>query len=163
MCNGWFSTRPDYRLDLGRAPFYEASSRFFVVNPPFCDKIISMPNTTQDTSCSILPYFKVRPGKLAEFKQLCTRFVEKTRSEPGCLYYGFNFDGDLAHCREAYVDADAVLAHLANVGALLGEAGNLSDLVRLEIHGPEKEIAKLRGPAAAMNPQFFLTECGFRL
>lgn len=109
-----------------------------------------------------MPYFKVHPGKLAEFKALCARFVEQTRPEPGCLYYGFNFDGDLAHCREAYVDAEAVLAHVQNVGALLGEAAKISDMVRLEIHGPAKEIDKLRGPAAAMKPQFFLAECGFR-
>ena len=109
-----------------------------------------------------MPYFKVHPGKLAEFKQLCARFVEQTRSEPGCLYYGFNFDGDLAHCREAYVDADALLAHIDNVSALLGEAAKISDMERLEIHGPEEEIAKLRVPLGGLKPQFFLTECGFR-
>jgi quinol monooxygenase YgiN len=121
-----------------------------------------MGNTGQDSSCSIMPYFKVHAGKLAEFKKLCAQFVEKTRPEPGCLYYGFNFDGDLAHCREAYVDADALLAHVQNVSALLGEAAKISDMVRLEIHGPEKEIAKLRGPTAGLKPQFFLVECGFR-
>jgi hypothetical protein len=109
-----------------------------------------------------MPYFKVRPGKLAEFKQLCAQFVEKTRPEPGCLYYGFNFDGDVAHCREAYVDADALLAHIDNVSGLLGEAAKISDIERLEIHGPEKEVAKLRTPLGGLNPQFFLTECGFR-
>ena len=97
-----------------------------------------MENTGQDTSCSIMPYFKIHAGKLAEFKKLCLQFVEKTRPEPGCLYYGFNFDGDVAHCREAYVDADALLAHVQNVSVLLGEAAKISDMVRLEIHGRKR-------------------------
>src|SRR6202167_3906156 len=103
-----------------------------------------MGNLSQDTSCSIAPYFKIHAGKLAEFKKLCAQFMEKTTPEPGCLYYGFCFDGDVAFCREAYVDADALLAHIDNVSALLGEGAKISDLERLEIHGPEKEIAKLR-------------------
>jgi quinol monooxygenase YgiN len=121
-----------------------------------------MGNLSPDTSCSLMPYFKVHAGKLDDFKMLCERFVETTRPEPGCLYYGFSFDGDVAFCREAYVDAEAVLAHVQTVGALLVEAAKISDMIRLEIHGPESEIAKLRGPAASLNPQFFVVECGFR-
>lgn len=109
-----------------------------------------------------MPYFKVHPGKLAEFKNLCAQFIEKTKAEPGCLYYGFSFDGDLAYCREAFIDADAVMSHGQNVGPLLAEAAKISDLVRIEIHAPEKEIAKLRGPAAGLKPQFFVVESGFR-
>lgn len=121
-----------------------------------------MANTVEDTSCSIAPYFKVHEGKLAAFKQLCAQFLEKTKPEPGCLYYGFTFDGDVAFCREAYVDAAALLAHIDNVSALLGEAAKISDMERLEIHGPEKEIAKLRVPLGGLKPQFFVVECGFR-
>ncbi len=117
---------------------------------------------TQDKCCSIVPYFKVHPANLDAFKQLCERFVAKSAGEPKCLYYGFSFAGDEAHCREGYADAEAALAHLENVGALLEEALTLADLVRLEIHGPEAELAKLRAPLATLKPQFFILECGFR-
>ncbi len=117
---------------------------------------------TQDTSCTIVPYFKVGNGNLETFKNLCERFVVKTQSEPKCLYYGFSFDGDLAFCREGYTDGEGVLIHLENVGALLQEALTLAELTRLEIHGPEQELAKLRGPLAALKPQFFTLEYGFR-
>jgi hypothetical protein len=60
--------------------------------------------TSQDTCCSIAPYFKVAAGKLEEFGHLCEQFVEKTKTEPKCLYYGFCFLGDQVHCREGYVD-----------------------------------------------------------
>ena len=118
--------------------------------------------STQDRCCSIVPYFQVSDGQLRAFKALCEQFVSKTESESGCLYYGFAFDGNQAHCREGYANAEGVLAHLENVGALLQEALKISTLIRLEIHGPEAELAKLREPLAGLKPQFFALEFGFR-
>jgi len=117
---------------------------------------------TQDKCCTIVPYFKVQSGKLGAFKEMCKQFIEKTGGEPKCLYYGFSFAGDQVHCREGYADAEGVLTHLENVGALLQEALKISDLTRLEIHGPEEELAKLREPLAQLQPQYFTLEYGFR-
>ena len=117
---------------------------------------------TQDTCCSIVPYFKVAAGQLGKFRELCEQFVEKTSTEPKCLYYGFCFLGDQVHCREGYQDADGLLAHLNHVGDLLRQALAIAELTRLEVHGPETELSKLRGPMAALNPQFFTLELGFR-
>ena len=118
--------------------------------------------SVQDKCCTIVPYFKVSTGKLGAFKKLCPQFVAKTAEETKCLYYGFSFNGDLAHCREGYADAEGLLAHLKNVGSLLEEALKISELTRLEIHGPEEELAKLREPLAKLKPQFFALEYGFR-
>ena len=117
---------------------------------------------TRDKCCTLVPYFKVHDGKLADFKAMCEQFVEMTDREPKCLYYGFSFDGDQAHCREGYVDAAGLLAHLDNVGALLQEALKIADITRLEVHGPEEELAHLREPLADLGPQFFALEYGFR-
>ena len=117
---------------------------------------------TQDKCCTIVPYFKIKDGKMDDFRALCDQFVEKTNRESKCLYYGFSFNGDIAHCREGYEDAEGLLAHLENVGALLQEALTLSDIERLEVHGPEDELAKLRGPLSDLNPQFFELSYGFR-
>lgn len=105
---------------------------------------------------------KVHSGKIEALKSLCEQFIEKSKNEPGCLYYGFSFDGDQVHCREGYQDAEGVLAHLGNVSALLTELLKIADLTRLEIHGPAEELAKLRGPLADFKPQFFTLEYGFR-
>ena len=118
--------------------------------------------STQDTCCSIVPYFKVAEGKMDEFRGLVEQFVAKSKGEPGCLYYGFAFNGDIAHCREGYKNAESALAHLDNVGAILEQALTISELVQLEIHGPESELAKLRGPLADLGAQFFTLEYGFR-
>lgn len=117
---------------------------------------------TQDTCCTIAPYFNIKEGQLEAFKNLSERFVEKTSEESKCLYYGFSFDGDQAHCREGYEDAEGLLEHLDNVGELLEESLKIADFIRLEIHGPEEELAKLREPLAELKPQFFVLECGFR-
>lgn len=117
---------------------------------------------TQDTAVTIVPYIKVRPGKMQEFKALCERFVEKSKTEPGCLYYGFCFNGDMAFCREGYQNGDAALAHIDNVAALLAEMQKIIDMVRFELHGPESELAKLRAPLKDFKPEYFALECGFR-
>lgn len=117
---------------------------------------------TFDTCCSIAPYFKVHDGQLEAFRELCERFTEATSNESGVLYYGFSFDGDEVHCREGYVDAAGVLAHLENVGILLQESLQISDLTRIEVHGPADELDELRGPLADFDPQFFTLEFGFR-
>ena len=117
---------------------------------------------THDACVTIHPYFKVSEGKLDAFRELCERFVSKTSKEPKCLYYGFSFRGDEVHCREGYEDAAGLLAHLDNVGALLGEALKIAEITRLEIHGVEEELAQLRGPLADLNPAFFTLEYGFR-
>ena len=117
---------------------------------------------TDDTCCTLVPYFKVHDGKLDEFKAKCEDFVATTSNEEKVLFYGFSFDGDIAHCREGYRDAEGILAHLENVGALLQEALQIADITRLEVHGPETELAKLRGPLADLKPQFFVLEYGFR-
>jgi len=117
---------------------------------------------TQDRTVTIAPYFKIQSGKIQDCKALCERFVEKSETEAGCLYYGFTFNGDVVFCREGYKDAEAVLAHIQNVGALLGEFGKVTELLRFEIHGPESELARLRGPLADLKPQYFTLEYGFR-
>lgn len=117
---------------------------------------------TNDRNISIHPYFRVSPGKLDAFKELCEQFMAASVKEPNCLYYGFSFNGDEVHCREGYEGADGVLAHLANVGILLGEALKIAELTRLEIHGLEEELAKLREPLAAFSPAYFTLQYGFR-
>lgn len=117
---------------------------------------------TEDTCCTVVPYFKVNEGQLNSFKALSERFVAATRTESKCLYYGFSFNGDEAHCREGYENANGVLTHLDNVGGLIDEALKIAEITRLEIHGPEAELAKLREPLKELAPTYFVLEYGFR-
>lgn len=112
------------------------------------------------TAVSLHPYFQIHPGKVEEFTAGFPAFIERTSTEEGCLYYDFTLNGDQAFCREAYTDGDAALNHLQNVGDLLEKALTIATLARLEIHGPEAELAKMRGPLAGLNPAWFVHQGG---
>ena len=107
---------------------------------------------------SLHPYFKVHPGKLDAFKAALPPFIDKTESEEKNLFYGFTINGDEVFCREAYTDAEGILEHLDNVGAMLAEAMKMADLIRVELHGPSNELEKLREPLAHLNPAWFVLE-----
>ena len=109
----------------------------------------------------LVPYFKAFPGKEEEVKSLLPKFVEKTALESGVIYYDFFSNGeDEFYCREAYKDAATALAHLTNVGVLLGEMMKLADLTRVEIHGTAKEVAKVKESLEPLHPVCFIHECG---
>ena len=109
---------------------------------------------------SIHPYFQVHPGKMDAARALVPKFLAKTTTEPKCRYYEFTINGDVVFCREAYADADGALAHLANVGEILAEMMQVSDVIRLEIHGPAAELEKLKAPLAEYKPEWFVYEAG---
>ena len=91
---------------------------------------------TLDTCCTLVPYFEIQDGQLDAFKALALKLVAKTRTEPGCMHYAFSFSGNIAHCREGYVDAAALLAHGENVAELLGQALKIAKIIRFEVHAP---------------------------
>jgi quinol monooxygenase YgiN len=117
---------------------------------------------TKDRVVSIYPYFKVSDGKMDEFRALCQQFMSIAAQETKCLYYGFSFNGNDVHCREAYEDAEGLLTHLTNVDALLKEVFKISRVTRLEIHGIAEELAKLSEPLSSLGPTYFTLEYGIR-
>ena len=109
---------------------------------------------------SIHPYFKVHAGKMEAALALLPQFIAKTATEAKVLYYDFTISGDVVACREAYADAEGMLGHVGNVGELLGAMLEISELIRLEIHGPAAEIEKLKEPTAHLSPALFVAVCG---
>ena len=104
---------------------------------------------------SLHPYFKVHPGKLDAIKAMLPQFTARTATEKAMLLYEFSWNGDELFCREAYENAEGLLAHLDNVGDLLAEAMKVADLTRIEVHSPAAELEKLKKPLAHLNPTFF--------
>ena len=109
---------------------------------------------------SLHPYLKVHSGKLEAVHTLLAACVEQTRSEPRCLNYEFTVNDHEVFCREAYVGAEGVLAHLGNITPLLGELLKIAELARLEIHGPQEELEKLKVPLAGFKPAWFARAAG---
>ena len=117
-----------------------------------------------DNAVSIHPYFKVSDEKLQTFKRLAEDLIEITRGEMGCLFYGFTYSEGEAFCREGYQDAESLVSHLDNVRDLIQKLESISELSRLEVHGPQDEIDKLREwPSMKdLSPKYYVLEGGFR-
>src|SRR5262245_15410882 len=104
---------------------------------------------------TLQPYLKVPSAKMPYWKAILPVFEDNTRNEAGNLFYEFTINGDEVFCREGYVNAEALLAHLENVGAMLAQALTMADLIRIEVHGPAAELAKLKEPLAHLKPAWF--------
>jgi quinol monooxygenase YgiN len=107
--------------------------------------------------CTIQPTFTLADRAKAEpFMKQC---VEATKSEKGCVYYGWTISGDKLYCREAYVDGAAVDAHLKNavpiVGAMLDSGA--ASLDKIEVHGPKAELEKCKAEGDALGAKYFET------
>mmetsp|Transcript_1455 Transcript_1455/g.1922 ORF Transcript_1455/g.1922 Transcript_1455/m.1922 type:complete len:264 (-) Transcript_1455:440-1231(-) len=114
------------------------------------NKAMSAPNTF----CAVCPMFEIIDDEKAE--EILSRFVETTKKEDGCVYYGWTRSGNKVFCRETYIDGEAVLYHLKNVEGLLSEILNgIAKLDSLSFHAPEKELEKIKPVTAHLNPTYF--------
>lgn len=107
---------------------------------------------------SFHPYFRIPPDKIGFLKMILPEFAAKTRNETGNLFYEFTINGDEVFCREGYVNAEALLEHLENVGEMLVATLKMAELVRLEVHGPAAQLQKLEEPLAHLNPAWFVLQ-----
>jgi quinol monooxygenase YgiN len=97
----------------------------------------------------------IAPGNLAEFKEVAARALEITRGEETTLQYDWFFSDDETKCvvRETYANSDAILAHIANVGDLIGKLAELGGGLEIEAFG---ELSpELQEAAAAFEPTVY--------
>ena len=92
--------------------------------------------------------FTIAEGKIDAFEATVEKMVAGSLKEPGTLAYEFCLSADRTQCRlvEAYVDAAAVLAHLAGpvVQELVPQVLQASAISGFEVYGdPGAEAAKL--------------------
>lgn len=91
--------------------------------------------------------FRIKSGQLEPFKKIAAQMIaavqEKELGE-GCLQYDWFYNDELSEClvREIYRDSGAVLQHMENVGAMLGQLLTISEL-SLQVCGtPSEELKK---------------------
>lgn len=87
---------------------------------------------------------KINPGKMEEFKKVANSCVEMVKQkDKGTIQYDWFYNQSKSECivRERYVDSDAVLEHMANVGELLGGLVALST-ISLDLYGNPSENLK---------------------
>lgn len=112
----------------------------------------------QNTSLMIVPRFTVIDKSKSE--PIMAEFVKKTRTEAGCLYYGWSLCGDQLLCEEIYCNAEAVAAHLKNIGPQIGQitAEGICKLDSIELHGPAGEVEKCKKLFDPLGAKYFITD-----
>lgn len=106
-----------------------------------------------DSTLCVLVYWDIRD--YARFLGGVKDFQRLTRQEEKVKYYGFCMCGTKAICREGYDCADGFLEHLANVDGPLKTAMEVADVIRVEVHGPEAEVERLREPLKSFPAVFW--------
>ena len=93
----------------------------------------------------------INEGQAEEFKQLATELINKVSgNEPGTLDYDWYLtaDGNTCNVVEAYQDAAAVMAHLANVGPVLQALMQHCRFTNFNVYGDVTD--ELQGVADSM-------------
>jgi len=113
------------------------------------------------TLMTIQPTFSILDRAKAE--PIMAEFVEATKRESGCVYYGWTIAGDKLFCREAYVDGAAVNAHLANVGEFIGKilAEGVCKLDHIHIHGPADQLEIVKPGTKDLGTVYYGIHSGF--
>lgn len=114
----------------------------------------------RERACILAPYFEVQDGKGEAFKMLVSAFLANADSQIASIESALYRSDTIAHCRKAYVDADALLTQLPTVEAMLMQVGKISNIVRIEVHADQSELKKLYRPMAGLKPQFFSIDNG---
>lgn len=92
---------------------------------------------------------------LAEFKRIASELLGIVANEPGSLQFDWFFNDDETRCvvRETYASSEAVLAHLGNVGEMLGPLVQLGGGIEVEFFGDPSEA--LRQATEAFHPSVY--------
>lgn len=89
----------------------------------------------------------IRPGKIADFKQLTQEMVSSTRTESGVLNFErfVSDDESIVHIYERYIDSQSAIIHLNTFKQKFGQ--RFSDVVerkRFVVWGsPNRELAQI--------------------
>jgi quinol monooxygenase YgiN len=96
-------------------------------------------------------FANIASENLQRFKELVGQILDITKEESGILQFDFFFDADETTCvvREKYESSDAVLAHLGNTAALLGQ---LTEIAKFSVEVFGAPSAQLMEAAGAMQP-----------
>jgi len=87
----------------------------------------------------------IHPGKLEEFTKIAAACLASTRRDPGTQSYEWYFNADRSKCVviEVYDNSNAVLAHVGNLGELLGQLMAVADMT-LDVFGdPSPELRQV--------------------
>jgi quinol monooxygenase YgiN len=104
--------------------------------------------------CTMTPQYTIKDWDAA--RPIMQQIIDRSNQEPGCTYFGWEKSGNKLNSRENFTDGNAMRAHIENVKPLLEQLKSGPALLdKLELHGPDKEMEKIKDVAASLNPEYF--------
>jgi len=97
-----------------------------------------------DPIIMMYPYFKVSPEQFEQWKEHCDEFYKAAMETDDLLCYGMAFNDGGVHVRQGYRSAAALLEHLRRADRPMTDALKHSTLQRVEVHGPRRQLAKVK-------------------
>lgn len=101
----------------------------------------------------VIVTMKIHHGKMDEFKQLAAACMINSREkDKGTLQYDWFLNEDETVCTviERYKDSDALLAHIGNLGDLLGQLVTITDFKPAVYGNPSETLLQA---TAALQPK----------
>jgi quinol monooxygenase YgiN len=155
---------PEEEITKCKAGMDPLGATYSYVYPSGFTNMITGMEDLPHTFCTVLPTMTVLDWSKVE-QEVIPALIEATKSEKGCVYYGFtlNKKDNLMICREAYVDGDAVNTHLANSLPILGAAleGGVVKIDSLVIAGPADQLVITKQAGDALGAVYQETMVGF--
>lgn len=114
---------------------------------------------------SLHPTFTVHDWGAA--RPLLDESVERMRQASGCIYFGWTRSGDTLSCRQAYLNAAGVLAHLESVDPLVDRLldSGAATLTGVSVQGPPTRLDEVEAALAdyhGLAPHFYALDAGFQ-
>ena len=114
---------------------------------------------------SLQPSFTVADWDAAA--PLLERCVALVRAEKGCAFHGWTRSGDTLSCRQAYLNAAGVLAHLESVEPLVDRLldSGAATLTGVSVQGPPTRLDEVEAALADYHgraPHFYALDAGFQ-
>jgi quercetin dioxygenase-like cupin family protein len=108
----------------------------------------------------VLGQLEVKPGKLAEFRQVADQLVSISRAEPGTLgYEWYTADNHTFHVFERFASSEALLAHLGNLMPVMPSFLATADIRGMSVHGNSSPA--VRDALGGFGARFMTQALGF--
>lgn len=117
-----------------------------------------------DHYIAAFPRYKAHSEEdLSRLIELSNQSVEAAANAPACESYGYSIKGTTICFLEAWENPTALLAHLEKIKPhIIEEMLKISDVVQVDIHGPEEALEKIRKAVEPFGPTFYHFKYGFR-
>ena len=105
---------------------------------------------------AIHAHFRIDPSHRETVGRLIGELELRASENPLVLFHEASFRSEDLALRIAFPSAEPLLDHLAGTSEWFERLLTGTELLRIEVHGPEQELAVLRGPLGVFMPEWYV-------